>query len=235
MADRPDTAPQGRPGLVLALDTSIDVRAGLARDGEPLAADGVPGNRQHVEQLLPVVDRLLAGAGAELTDVARIVAGIGPGPFTGLRVGIATAEALAFALQVPWSGVCGLDVLAAQWHRDHPGDEIVAAIDARRHEVYWARYTADGGRVEGPSVGAPDELPDLPVVGPGAGRYAELLGDRAMPGPDHLDAALMAARPPADAGTEPLYLRRPDATEPTRRKSTLPRMLPPVSVSRGDE
>lgn len=227
----PHTRSTTRDGLVLALDTSIDVRVGLARDGEPLAADGLTGTRQHVEQLMPVLDRLVTGAGVALSEVTRIVVGLGPGPFTGLRVGIATAETLAYALQVPWIGVCGLDVLAAQ-RRELVDGEVVVAIDARRHEVYWARFADDGRRVDGPSVGAPADLPDLPVIGPGARRYAEVLGDRAVLGLDHLDAAVMAATALPDAGIEPLYLRRPDATEPTRRKSALPRLLAPATTPR---
>jgi tRNA A37 threonylcarbamoyladenosine modification protein TsaB len=90
--------------------------------------------------------------------------------------------------------------------------------DARRKEVYWARYAADGTRVDGPSVTAPDLVPDVPLAGPGA-----TLTGRDCAGPDGLDAGLLAAsadRLP-DAGLVPLYLRRPDAEVPTTRKSTL--------------
>ena len=104
------------------------------------------------------------------------------------------------------------------------------ATDARRKEVYWARYAADGRRVEGPAVGSPDAVPRLPTVGPGADLYADRLD--AAPGPRVLDPGVLAAHglDLPSAGTEPLYLRRPDAAEPTRRKSVL--RLPPGQAVR---
>lgn len=221
-------------GLVLGIDTSVDVRAGLARHGVPIARTGLTDTRAHAEQLMPLVDRLLAEAQVSWSDLDQVAVGLGPGPFTGLRVGVATAQTLAFALGVPWRGVCGLDVIAAEHaasgappessDRDHEEDdhEFLAATDARRREVYWARYDAAGIRLTGPHVSRPDELPDLPVIGPGAHLVA------AAAGPQWIDAALLAARAYADAGSEPLYLRRPDAQIPGQRKSTLPRLLPPV-------
>ena len=213
-------------GLVLGIDTSVDVRVGLARDGIPIARDGLADSRAHAEQLMPLVDRLLTDAGADWRDLDQVAVGLGPGPFTGLRVGIATAQTLAFALGVPWRGVCGIDVVAAEYAASDPvaAAGLVAATDARRREVYWARYDSGGARVDGPRVSRPDELPDLPVIGPGA----HLVRDAGPRGPQWIDAALLAARTYAEAGTEPLYLRRPDAQVPGRRKSTLPRLLPPV-------
>ena len=116
-------------------------------------------------------------------------------------------------------GVCSLDVLAAQHERQ--ATDFVVATDARRHEVYWARYGPDGVRIGEPQVSAPDALPDLPVVGPAADLYADRL--RAVPGPRVLDPGILALVGPRlpDAGHEPLYLRRPDATESVRRKSVL--------------
>jgi tRNA A37 threonylcarbamoyladenosine modification protein TsaB len=96
------------------------------------------------------------------------------------------------------------------------------ATDARRKELYWARYSGTGERLEGPSVGHPDQLPALPVVGPGAGLYPGL---DVADGPRALDPGVLAVRGPRlpDAGSTPLYLRRPDAAVPTRRKSVLVR------------
>ncbi|MBP2416496.1 tRNA (adenosine(37)-N6)-threonylcarbamoyltransferase complex dimerization subunit type 1 TsaB [Microlunatus capsulatus] len=212
--------------LVLALDTSTTVAVGLARGGEVLGTAGVADRRAHVEQLTPLVQRCLADAGLRPADVDQLVVGLGPGPFTGLRVGIVTAQVLASALRRPWRGVCSLDVLARQHvleHRDADdvGRAFVVATDARRREVYWARYDADGTRVEGPRVSAPGEVPRLPVVGPAADLYPDLLDG--VLGPRTLDAGVLAAHGPdlPDAGREPLYLRRPDAAEPTRRKSVL--------------
>ena len=247
------------PGLVLGIDTSVDVRVGLSRDGEPVARAGLADSRAHAEQLMPLLDGLLVTAGVGWSDLDAIAVGLGPGPFTGLRVGIATARTLSFALRVPWHGVCGLDVIALE-HRDHrraaaPAgrdqprqgqpvqgqpvqdqpvqdqpvqdqfvqDQFVAAVDARRHEVYWARYDQAGRRLEGPHVGRAAELPSLPVAGP-----VEVLGSSGRVGPQVVDAALLAARVFAAVGTEPLYLRQPDAQEPGPRKSALPRLLPRV-------
>ncbi|SDT25254.1 tRNA threonylcarbamoyl adenosine modification protein YeaZ [Friedmanniella luteola] len=212
--------------LVLALDTSTTVAVGLARGAEVLAVAGVADRRAHVEQLTPLVQRCLADAGVRAGELDQLVVGLGPGPFTGLRVGIVTAQVLASALRRPWRGVCSLDVLARQHvleHRDREqvGRAFVVATDARRREVYWARYDAEGVRVDGPRVSAPGEVPKLPVVGPAADVYPDVLD--AVIGPRTLDAGVLAAHGPdlPDAGREPLYLRRPDAAEPTRRKSVL--------------
>lgn len=206
--------------LVLAIDTATDVRAGLARDGSVVAAAVVADRRAHAEQLLPLIRRVLEAAGATPADLTGIVVGVGPGPFTGLRVGVAAAITLGEALGVGVRGVCSLDVVALDWaaRADVPADGFLVVADARRKEVYWARYDAAGARVDGPFVTAPDALPDLPLAGPGA-----VLTGRECPGPEALDAGLMAAAGDrlADAGIEPLYLRRPDAEVPTTRKSTL--------------
>lgn len=206
--------------LVLGIDTATDVRAGVARDGQVVAADVFADRRAHAEQLLPLVQRVLAAAGAAPKDLTGIVVGVGPGPFTGLRVGVAAAVTLAEALGIPVRGACSLDVIALDWagHPDSPGTEFVVVADARRREVYWAHYGATGDRIDGPFVTAPGLVPELPLAGPGA-----VLTGRECFGPDSLDAGLLAAAGDRliDAGLEPLYLRRPDAEVPTTRKSTL--------------
>ncbi|SDD77462.1 tRNA (adenosine(37)-N6)-threonylcarbamoyltransferase complex dimerization subunit type 1 TsaB [Auraticoccus monumenti] len=218
--------------LTLALDTSTVAAVGLARGGELLASQRFEDTRAHVEQLLPLVRSVLDGAGLSLADVERLVVGTGPGPFTGLRVGIATAEVLALTLGVPLTGVTSLDVLARQVARSGAApEEFLVVSDARRREVYWSRHDATGLRLEGPEVGAPDSLPALPVAGPGtdvdpglAARGTGLAGA--------LDAGVMALEVDLlpDTGLEPRYLRRPDATVPGRPKSTLvgppPRLRP---------
>ena len=100
--------------LVLGIDTATDVRAGVARDGVALAGDVVPDRRAHAEQLLPLVQRVLAAAGATPPGLTGVVVGVGPGPFTGLRVGVAAAITLAEALGIPVRGVCSLDVVALE-------------------------------------------------------------------------------------------------------------------------
>lgn len=208
-------------GLVLGIDTSTTVNVGLARDGQVIDVATVADRLAHVEQLTPLIRQLLAAADVTSAGLDHVVVGLGPGPFTGLRVGIATARVLAWVNSTPLRGVCSLDVLAAEYARERPPGAFVVATDARRHEVYWARYAADGSRLDGPRVSAPDEVPRLPVVGPGASLYPDRL--EAALGPQVLDPGVLASRGLSlpEAGTEPLYLRRPDATEPTRRKSVL--------------
>lgn len=204
----------------LAIDTSRYVAVGLARDGEPRIRVVVDDTRAHAETLMPSVLEACAEAGIGLGEVAEVAVGMGPGPFTGLRVGIATAWSLAHAAGLTPHGVCSLDVVAAQWV-DAP-DEFVVAADARRKEVYWARYR-DGARVGEPRVSSPDEVPSLPL----AGHLPEATGLTAAGGaPTALDPAVLAAvwtRLPA-AGGEPFYLRAPDASVPGKPKSALPRL-----------
>ncbi len=218
--------------VVLGIDTSGVVCAGIAVDGAVVASGVVPDTRAHAEQLMPLVQQVMAEAGLAIAEVDRIAVGVGPGPFTGLRVGVVVAITLGEALGIPVRGVCSLDVLARQAAfaartgaeaatlRRALGSsgEFVVATDARRKEWYWASYDADGRRVDGPFVTAPDALPELPKVGPVTGT------------PIELDAGVLAAVADdlPEAGLEPLYLRRPDAEVPTVRKSTLlpPRLAP---------
>lgn len=204
--------------LVLALDTSTDVRAGVARDGVAIAASAVENPRAHAEQLMPLIDRVLAAGGVQLSDVDSIVVGVGPGPFTGLRVGVVTATTLGLALGVDVRGICSLDVVARQWWDADAPAAFAVVSDARRREVYWTVYE-QGARVGGPFVTPPGELPDLPLAGPGAS-----LVRGGVEGPTKFDAGVLAAHGLAlpDAGLEPLYLRRPDAELPSAPKSTIP-------------
>ena len=206
--------------LVLALDTATPTLvAGVARwsDGGGIqlqAERAVPSANRHAELLVPAVRGALADAGLSLDDVEAVVVGLGPGPFTGLRVGVVTAAALADARGVPAIGVCSLDAI---------GEGARAVItDARRKEVYWAAYAADGARTDGPAVARPEELaPSLPCVGDPA--FAERLGVAVSPAEVTTAGLLRAAaaqlRDPSTAGPlVPLYLRRPDATPPAARK-----------------
>ena len=210
--------------VVLGIDTAIAVNVGLAAGDQVLAAATVADARAHAEQLMPLVNQCLAEGGCRLADVDHLVVGMGPGPFTGLRVGIATAQILSTVRSIPMHGVCSLDVLAAQYATQWaPEDAFVVATDARRREVYWAHYAAAGARRDGPHVGPPDDVPHIPIVGPAV----ELYPDRLFValGPRALDPGVLATaglRLPS-VGSEPLYLRRADATEPTRRKSVLVR------------
>lgn len=205
--------------LLLAIDTSGPAVSVAVHDGESVlaTADG-EGTLVHGELLAPAVRDALAQAGRTTADLTDVAVGVGPGPFTGLRVGIVTARTLASTLGLTSHGVCSLDAiaLAAGMHEPH-----LVAIDARRKEVYWARYAPDEHgvprRLDGPHVDKPAEVarlhPDLPVVGRGARLYPELL--RGADGP--LDAPAAALAEGVVHGRvevlplEPLYLRRPDA------------------------
>lgn len=208
---------------VLGIDTATSVSVGVARDGVVLASRTLAGDRNHVEQLQPTIDAVLSDAGVAWSGIAAVAVGMGPGPFTGLRVGIVTAQVLAEVLGVPLLTVGTLDALAAQWRVEAPDrvpGEFVVVTDARRREVYWARYV-QGQRVNGPNVTSPDDVPDLPAAGSGVALCPRLT--RATDAPTVLDAGVLAAQARAlpSAGDAPLYLRRPDATVLTRRKSVL--------------
>lgn len=233
---------------VLALDTSAAVAVALVDDsGEPLAARSVEEHRRHAELLAPMIVEVLAEAGVDRGAVTAVVVGTGPAPFTGLRVGLVTARTLGLALGVPVLGVCALDALAAQGARTlalAPGTEVLVVTDARRREVYWARYRVGvpdaAGRtaielVAGPGVehaatlAASGAVAGAVVVGRGATLYPDDLplapGAPLDPDPAEL-ARLALARshdgtPDGALGTEPLYLRRPDVVPPTARKRVL--------------
>jgi len=227
--------------LLLAVDTSASVGAALHDGTSVVARRSVHDPRRHAEVLTPFVEQVLAEVGAVPHDVTAIAVGVGPGPFTGLRVGLVTAQALGLALGVPVHGVCSLDALAAQAFAELPdlgvaaGEQIVVATDARRREVYWGRYRrGDRGavRLAGPSVSAASAVPVGTAVS--VGRGAQMYAD-ALPGPDGgpLDpcaaalavvaaASLDPSGAPLPGGdllpVEPLYLRRPDVQEPGARK-----------------
>jgi tRNA threonylcarbamoyl adenosine modification protein YeaZ len=214
--------------LVLAFDTATPAVTAALHDGEGVIAErsSVDG-RRHGELLAAYIAELLTEAGATATDVTDLAVGVGPGPFTSLRVGLVTALAFAAARGLPVHGVCSLDVLAWDVETDGP---FAVATDARRREVYWATY--DGGRTSGPAVTRPADLPPelraLPVAGAGPGLWPELFPrpiDPTYPRASSL-ASAVAARLRGRGGIEllpptPLYLRRPDAVEPGPGKAVL--------------
>ncbi len=239
---------------VLALDTSAAVAVALVDDdGGRLAVRTSDERRRHAESLAPLVTEVLAEAGLDRTDLTAVVGGTGPAPFTGLRVGLVTARTLALSLGIDVLGVPSLDVLAVQAVADlglTPGDEVLAASDARRKEVYWGRYrvVAHEGphgvpvveTLAGPDVARPadvaaaqlgtapgEEGARLVVVGEGAALYPDHLpvADDAPLVPDATVLARVALTRRA-AGlplpTEPLYLRRPDVQEPAGAKRVVP-------------
>jgi tRNA threonylcarbamoyl adenosine modification protein YeaZ len=235
--------------LVLALDTATPASTAALVE---VTADGLAGvaerrtvdPRAHGEKLAPEIAAVLADSGHRPRDLAAIVAGLGPGPFTGLRVGLATAASMGQALGIPTYGVCSLDALG---RAAGPG-RVLIATDARRREVYFATY-ADGERVTGPEVAKPADVAALVraatagvpapggpgmaglvdrAAGEGVLKYGDVFG---VPMEEHLLyppgaalVALAADRVRKAAPSEiltPLYLRRPDAVEPSARKPVL--------------
>lgn len=232
--------------LILALDTSAGTSVALIETIGSSGSSGTVGAievraarasddaRHHAEFAAPMIAQALAEAGADPAGIGLVVAGTGPAPFTGLRVGLVTARAFARARGIEVAGVPSLDALA-RTVLDAPAldggefEEIVVATDARRREVYAARYRADGAddvhTLAGPLVRTPAEAlaavggRGLPVAGAGTELYPRVLAPAGLPGridPAALVRVALARRAARDAGqnadlgTEPLYLRRPD-------------------------
>lgn len=238
--------------LILALDTATpSVVVGVVE----LAAAGVPlpsraivraqrcvtiGNR-HAETLGNLMPEVLREAGVGMSDLSAIVVGLGPGPFTGLRVGVMTAAALADALKSPVRGVCTHDAIAAMHtalagavplETTVPEEGFAVVTDARRRECYWAGYDASGCRVSGPHVERPADIvarSDWRRGGLAIGdpAFSEALETEILPAhPVPLGLVLAAEGFRAEDSTgplEPLYLRRPDASPPAPRKPVTPR------------
>ena len=168
---------------VLAIDTSTSrTSVAIVQDGKVVFSGFRDGATAHGPSLPALVQEALA-----ISDVDEVVVGMGPGPFTGLRVGIAFAQSFALAREIPVRGVCSLDAIAAQV----TDKDFIITVDARRKEVYWARYT-DGIRVGDPAV-------NFPAGVSGATIHADLF-------PDMLSLINL----PGNI-IEPIYLRRPDA------------------------
>ena len=220
--------------MLLAFDTSsAAVTVALASPtGEVLASSSTVDALRHGELLAPAIAAALATAGCTPRDLTRIAVGVGPGPFTGLRVGLVTARTMADVLGIEVVGVCSLDILALQSPVEQP---IAVATDARRKEIYWALYdspAADGSRrrIEGPAVDRPADvshvLAGLPLTGRGVTLYAEALGRGTGAEVIEYPSAGVLATGVA-TGTlqtvapDPLYLRRPDVTLSAGPKSVL--------------
>ena len=216
--------------LIVVVDSATPaITAALAEvtdaDARLLARRVTVDARAHGELLAPAIEAVLHEAGVRPRELGAVVAGIGPGPFTGLRVGLVTAAALADSLAIPAYGVGTLDAIG--WATT---GRVLVATDARRKEVYWAVYE-NGRPVTGPAVDKPASL-DVEVdhaVGDGALHYASVLRVPVRDEPRYPPAeglvALAAGRIRDKAPTEPLtplYLRRPDAVEPGTRKAVLP-------------
>ena len=192
-------------------------------------------DRRHAEEMGPRLQEVLDAAGVTLADLDRLVVDIGPGRFTGLRVGLATVRALGFALDVPVIGLTSLAVLAAgaQPPIDGGGSRAVTAtIDARRSEVFQQTFVG-GLAVDRPRVGTPEDLAPLArglVIGDGVDRYFDLYARSAATTgiepirgvrPDATAMIALSRGLPGTVGSEvrPLYLREPDAKPNIRTRA----------------
>jgi len=158
--------------ILLSIDTVADVVGVAVTSGtNVLAVSEVRSERRHAEELTPLIDFVRRRADVDFREIDAVAVDVGPGLFTGMRVGIAAAKSIAHLLDVPTIGVCSLDALAADATEStgegdgvDPTSVIVATLDARRREVYWATYrtAADGGegrqRVLAPQVGSREDL-----------------------------------------------------------------------------
>ena len=206
--------------MLLAFDTATPQVTVALHDGDRVvAAYSSNEAMRHGEMLAPGIAEVLRQAGAISQDVTAVAVGVGPGPFTGLRVGLVTARTMGLALEIPVYGVCSLDVLAAE-AIDAGLEDFLVATDARRKEVYVAAY-AEGQRVSGPDVVRPgDVATDRLVVGRGALLYPDAFPN-ARP-PEHPNAAVLCDVVVGERfellDPDPLYLRRPDTMTPRQPK-----------------
>ncbi|OBA31322.1 MULTISPECIES: tRNA (adenosine(37)-N6)-threonylcarbamoyltransferase complex dimerization subunit type 1 TsaB [unclassified Gordonia (in: high G+C Gram-positive bacteria)] len=216
---------------VLVIDTATDVVVtGVGTvDGNGvrvLADRATADHRRHAEVLTTLMSEALDEAGVRRDGLDAVVVGCGPGPFTGLRVGMATGAGFGDALGLPVYGVCSLDAIAADAAHHFPaGSSMAVVTDARRREVYWARYR-DGARISGPDVSAPTVVAESLAVQPvdvaaGSPSHLELCGWQGEPSlvsTPTVRGLLLASAGDVVAGVAPgplvpLYLRRPDAVE----------------------
>lgn len=207
--------------IVLAIDTCLSAcSAALWRDGEALAAASEPMTRGHQERLAPMIETMMDRSGARFADIDRVAVTVGPGSFTGLRVGLSFAKGLGLALSKPVVGVNALEALAASAPRRGLS---LALVDARRQQAYWQGFQ-DGRPAGAPAASGLADIVDWcleraspsALIGPGAGLLAARFPEAevvSLLGPDPLAVAGLGAE--RDPGLlSPLYLRTPDAKLP---------------------
>lgn len=223
--------------VILGIETSVEHVGVAVGDSRGIRAESMlSSDRRHAESLAPMIRFVMHQAGIEMRDLSAVAVDVGPGLFTGMRVGIATAQTVAWALDLPVLPVCSLDALSL-----NPGftESVTASIlDARRGEVYWALYRnrepgREPERLTEPCVSSPDDVAihlaeraePVVCVGTGATRYAGIFsaGPWLSVMPSQLDFpsarsvvnlgvhALATDRTVSAAAVEPMYLRAPDA------------------------
>lgn len=217
--------------MLLAFDTATALVSVALHDGERVVVElSSEQPMKHGEHLAPLITRAMSDAGIVRQDLTAIAVGVGPGPFTGLRVGLVTARTLGFVLQVPVYGVCSLDIIAAEVVGSEvvgsgivgSGGGFLVATDARRKEVYLASYDELGRRLAGPAVSRPAHVATTtPVAGAGPSLYPESFPTPLAP--ERPSAGWLATAVSEELvellDPDPLYLRRPDAVAGAARKT----------------
>ena len=203
---------------VLAIDTSVGVSVAVLRSNGELTQSQAVDHGMQGELTAELISQMVTDSGLEICDITDVVVGVGPGPFTGLRVGLVTAGVFAHARNIPIHGVCSLDAIAFDYAKP-----CVVVTDARRKELYWARY--EGKRISEPQVSNPEDLlaqfPNTEFVGPGAQLYPDVISGNLMELRAGSLARLFVSGNAQLVDVSPMYLRKPDAVEPTTRKSVL--------------
>jgi tRNA threonylcarbamoyl adenosine modification protein YeaZ len=202
--------------VILAIDSSIGTSVALSDgDGRLLASASESGHLSHAEVIGSLIQRVLADAGSEPAEVSAVACGMGPGPFTGLRIGIAAARAFAVGRRIPVVPVMSHDAIATEALLDDPARDLVVVTDARRREVAWSRYagrTPSGAPVR---VGGPLLAPRETFVVDDADRLDAV----EVPAAGIAFLAALTLRGERDADPdEPVYLRAPDVTLSTRKR-----------------
>lgn len=237
--------PRVRVVHILAIDTATAATsvAVVGSGGSVRCESQVIDARRHAEAIAPLIRDVLAEARVDASAIDLVACGVGPGPFTGLRVGIATGVAIAEGRGIPVVGVCSLDVIARRAVRDYPGS-VTVLTRARRAELCWAAYDEHAQRLAGPLIRSENDLdihgtavgdagPVDVVMYPQAGVLADLVAERLASGeplPDRVELPEEGARESGAATADilhdraqrgllllparPLYLRRPDAVVP---------------------
>ncbi len=223
--------------MILGIETAVENVGVALGDHRGIRAHSMLlSDRQHAESLTPMIQFVMTQAGIEMSELSAIAVDIGPGLFTGMRVGMATAQSMAWALDLPMLPVCSLDVVAM--NADWSNDVVAAALDARRGEVYWALYRMRGigiepQRITEPVVTPPEDLvvhlsdraERVVCVGTGVERHREIFeqlsfaefggSSMALPTASHVvllgQQRLITDKTVGPNGIVLMYLRAPDA------------------------
>eukprot|EP01114_Cavostelium_apophysatum_P006185 TRINITY_DN17431_c0_g1_i1.p1 TRINITY_DN17431_c0_g1~~TRINITY_DN17431_c0_g1_i1.p1 ORF type:complete len:235 (+),score=31.68 TRINITY_DN17431_c0_g1_i1:2-706(+) len=223
---------------ILAIETSSELASCALLAGDHVIARSTSGVRTHSQSILPMVQELLGEAGIALADCDAVAFGAGPGSFTGVRTACGVAQGLAFGAGLPVLPMVTLEAMAERCRARTGATEVLAVLDARMGEVYWAQYRYDGRAwtgVAAPALCAPQDLAPLPAAnlaacGNGFSAYPEAFADKAFAAgalvdilPEAREMAVLAADKLAQAvpaaQAQPLYLRNKVAYTSAERQA----------------